>query len=451
MTSNAVTLTVNSTGVTTLAGWPDSAGSINGVGRAARFGFVGAVRTDTSGNIYVADPENDLIRRKSRLQASSQRSQGQQGSLAQPMDQPQWPFSEGSEVSQPMPLGIFTLPTAPFFHDSKESLLAENGEYPRRTRRNFSSRQPVPVHAARFSDSAKSCSRFKRKRLCRRRRGLHRAQGHSFGRRHHVGRHGRNNRLRRRDNGRIVRDTDRALAVDASGNLYLADNSNNTIRKVTAAGVVSTVAGLAGRTGSTDGTGTQARFNGPGGLAVDSSGNIYVADSFNDTIREISPAGVVTTLAGSAEIDENIDGLALQRALLNTQRYRQISTPSGILYVADGTNFTVRRIVVAAGTPPTITTQPQSQTVTTGASVTFSVVANGAPPLTYQWYLNGVAISGATSASYSIGSVQTANLGSYTVSVSGSGGAVLSSVATLAFGASLPVIVTQPLSTATTW
>ena len=92
------------------------------------------------------------------------------------------------------------------------------------------------------------------------------------------------------------------VATDSSGNVYVADTNNHTIRKITPAGVVTTVAGSAGVRGSADGTGAAASFNNPYGVATDSSGNVYVADTSNHTIRKITPAGVVTTLAGSAGV-----------------------------------------------------------------------------------------------------------------------------------------------------
>jgi len=90
-----------------------------------------------------------------------------------------------------------------------------------------------------------------------------------------------------------------SVAVDSAYNVYVADTYNHTIRKITA-GVVSTLAGSAGYNGSVDGTGSAALFWAPSGVAVDSSMNVYVADTFNNAIRLITPAGVVTTLAGSA-------------------------------------------------------------------------------------------------------------------------------------------------------
>ena len=88
--------------------------------------------------------------------------------------------------------------------------------------------------------------------------------------------------------------------MDSAGNVYVADTFNHTIRKITPAGVVSTLAGLAGSIGTANGTGSAARFNYPEGVAVDSAGNLYVADTDNHTIRKITPAGVVSTLAGLA-------------------------------------------------------------------------------------------------------------------------------------------------------
>ncbi|AIY41953.1 NHL repeat protein [Collimonas arenae] len=132
------------------------------------------------------------------------------------------------------------------------------------------------------------------------------------------------------------------IAVDAAGNLFVSDTGNNTIRKVTSAGVATTVAGSAGNVGSTDGNAQNARFNQPGGIAVDVSGNLYVADTQNNTIRKITSAGVVSTLAGSAGQTGQVDGVA-GNARFN-QPWGVVLDTAGNLYVADTGNDTVRKI-----------------------------------------------------------------------------------------------------------
>ena len=146
-------------------------------------------------------------------------------------------------------------------------------------------------------------------------------------------------------------------AVDGAGNAYVADTGNSTIRKITSGGVVTTLAGSPGVTGSVDGTGSAARFYNPYGLAVDTSGNVYVADTYNETIRKITPAGVVTTLAGQPGVSGASDG---------TGSAAQFHFPwdvavdsAGNVYVADTANNTVRAITpggvvtTLAGSPGT--------------------------------------------------------------------------------------------------
>ena len=92
-----------------------------------------------------------------------------------------------------------------------------------------------------------------------------------------------------------------AITIDASGNLYIGDRINNAIRKITPAAGVTTLAGN-GTAGTADGTGSAARFNEPLGVTVDGTGNVYVADYINNALRKITPAGVVTTLSSITSI-----------------------------------------------------------------------------------------------------------------------------------------------------
>src|SRR5438477_202481 len=98
------------------------------------------------------------------------------------------------------------------------------------------------------------------------------------------------------------------VAVDGAGTIYITDYYSDTVRRIDSAGVVTTLAGVPLVAGSADGSGAEARFDHPVGLAVDGAGNIYVADRVNDTIRKITPAGQVTTFAGSAGAVGATDG-----------------------------------------------------------------------------------------------------------------------------------------------
>jgi streptogramin lyase len=136
------------------------------------------------------------------------------------------------------------------------------------------------------------------------------------------------------------------LTLDAAGNIFVADSDNDTIRKITPDKVVTTVAGLAGVTGSADGVGASARFNGPRGVAVDNSGNIFVADTFNDTIRKITPAGSVSTFAGLAGTPGSSNGTG-SAARFSEPRGIAVDT-AGKVYVADSVNDTIRVITPGA-------------------------------------------------------------------------------------------------------
>ena len=130
------------------------------------------------------------------------------------------------------------------------------------------------------------------------------------------------------------------VAVDGSGNVYVADWGNNRIRKITSAGVVSTLAG-SGATNFADGPGAVAAFRAPSGVAVDGSGNVYVADNFNHRIRKITSAGVVSTLAGNGT-GSFADGTGTAARLSGPDGVAMDA--SGNLYIADGDNSSIRII-----------------------------------------------------------------------------------------------------------
>ena len=130
------------------------------------------------------------------------------------------------------------------------------------------------------------------------------------------------------------------IAVDASGTLYVADQRNNKIRKITSSGVVTTLAGI-GSSGSANGIGTIASFNYPSGIAVDTSGTVYVADQRNYKIRKITSSGVVSTLAGSGNIG-SIDGIGTEASFYNPTGIAV--DVSGTIYVADQNNSIIRKI-----------------------------------------------------------------------------------------------------------
>ncbi len=134
------------------------------------------------------------------------------------------------------------------------------------------------------------------------------------------------------------------IALDGSGNIYVADTGNNTIRKISPAGIVTTIAGLAGQAGSADGVGSAARFRNPWDVAVDNTGNVYVADMSNNTIRKITPAGAVHTFAGEAGVSGNTDGWGNSARFNNP--FAVAVDGAGDVYVSDTANNAIRKITV---------------------------------------------------------------------------------------------------------
>jgi serine/threonine protein kinase, bacterial len=148
------------------------------------------------------------------------------------------------------------------------------------------------------------------------------------------------------------------VARDSSGNLYVADSTNNEIRKITPAGVVTTYAGT-GAQGSANGSASTATFNGPSGVAVDSAGNVYVVDENNSEIRLITPAGVVSTFAGSTTIG-HADGTGALASFTGPEGIAIDS--SGNLWVTDSGNNEIREIT----TPGAVVTTVAGSYLTTG-------------------------------------------------------------------------------------
>ncbi len=162
------------------------------------------------------------------------------------------------------------------------------------------------------------------------------------------------------------------VAVDAATNVYIANVFDHTIVKVTPLGVVTTLAGLASRKGSQDGIGSAARFNNPCGVAVDGAGNVYVADTANNTIRKVTPGGAVTTLAGLAQFDGF--GNPVGGSADGTGSTARFNAPWGVavdaatnIYVADTVNQTIRK-VTGAGEVTTLAGQPESAGSADGAA-----------------------------------------------------------------------------------
>jgi sugar lactone lactonase YvrE len=273
------------------------------------------------------------------------------------------------------------------------------------------------------------------------------------------------------------------LAFDASGDLCIADSSNYRIRKVDTNGMITTVAGNGNNGYSGDGgAATNAMLDYPYALACDSSGNLYIADYFNNLIREVGTNGVIATIAGNGLLGYSGDGNVATNAALHYPSGVAVDS-AGNVFVADTENNRIRKIYAwpanlstltvanvttnnignylviisnAAGSvtssvaalymPPFVTVQPASQPAAVGSSPTFSVAAAGPGPFGYEWFFAGTnLIQSGTNNSLTLPSVSTNNTGNYTVVVTNNYGSVTSHVATLMVGFP-PTITTPPAS-----
>ncbi len=289
---------VSSSGVViTFAGAPGQVGSADGIGSAARFSSPTGVAVDGAGNVYVADTYNNTIRKIT--------SGGEVTTLAGSAGKVG--TADGTNAT-----ARFNEPTGVAVNNFGEVFVADSANS---TIRKLTSAGVVTTLA-----------------------GTPGQFGNSDG-----------------TNTSAQFSYPAGVTVDSSGNVYVADLNNSTIRKVTSGGVVTTLAGSAGATGDADGTNTVARFNYPSDVTVDNTGNLYVADTFNSTIRKISSAGVVTTLAGSSEQIGSADGTN-SAALFNFPSGITVDA-AGDLFVADTDNSTLRK-VTSTGSVTTLAGSP---------------------------------------------------------------------------------------------
>jgi len=215
------------------------------------------------------------------------------------------------------------------------------------------------------------------------------------------------------------------LTVDSTGIIYVADSSNSTIRRITRDGNVTTIAGIPGNFGHSDGIGFSASLGIPVGIIGDVAGNLYVTEANVATVRKISPTRMVTTIAGTFDAHGDVDGQGAE-ARFGSLSYIAID-PSGNLYITDSQNNNIRKCTPVFLAMPSIVTQPASKTVFIGESVTFSVIATNA--LSYHWVKEGP--DGATAISdggptMTISPAYVPHSGNYHVVVTGPGGTVQS-------------------------
>ena len=371
-------IVVSTGAVTTLAGLAGISGSADGTGSAARFNRPSGVKVDEAGDIYVADTLNNTLRKVTATGAVSTLA-GQAGLSGS---------ADGTGTA------------AQFFGPQGLAIDVGNNLYVADTNNHVI--RKVVLSTGVVTTAAGSAGN----------------SGSADG----LG-----------SQGRFSYPS--GVAVNGAGNLFVADTENHTIRQILPSGMVNTLTGLAGYSGGADGTGTAARFDSPSDVAVDPSGTLYVADTDNCTIRKVVPStGTVTTLAGLAGTAGSADGSGSAVRFFHPAGIAVDSSSN--LYVADTDNHTVR--VGLMSIMPAIQTQPQSQTVSAGSSVQFSVTASGRPAVSYQWNFNGTAINGATSSSYSLSNTQSGSAGNYTVIVSNVMGSVTSNQAALTVNAVTP-------------
>lgn len=209
------------------------------------------------------------------------------------------------------------------------------------------------------------------------------------------------------------------VAVYGDGSVFVADTGNNKIRKISPSGEVSTIAG-SGQLGSSDGTGPEASFHGPRGIAVDAMGNLFVADTGNHLIRRVDCYGQVITLSGTGNTG-NRDGNGIDSSF-DTPTGISLN-PDGNLLVADAGNDKIRKITLRP--LPQIQVQPESTTGFLDGILTLQASAAGEANR-YQWFKDGQAITGATNAVFQHLDLNPGDAGTYAVEISNAFGTTTS-------------------------
>jgi hypothetical protein len=180
----------------------------------------------------------------------------------------------------------------------------------------------------------------------------------------------------------------RGVAVDSSGNVYIADQSNCVVRKVDTANTITTIAGIGGSCGFSgdSGKGTAAQLSSPGGVGLDASGDLFIADSNNCRVRKlVLSSNTITTYAGNGTCSYSGDGGAATSAELNYP-YAVSADSSGNLFIADTSNYVVREV-----------TKSTMKISTVGGNHTYGYLGDGGPATSAEFtYIYGVAVSGTT-------------------------------------------------------
>ncbi len=319
--------------VSTFAGLAGSSGSIDGTGSAARFVYPLGVAVDGSENLYVADTYNFTIRKVTPGGVVSTLA-GQVGSIGS---------SDGTGTN-----AMFYYPSSVAVDGSGNVYVTDNNTIRKVTPAGVVSTLAGQAGKSGRTNGTGSAARFN---------GPCSVAVDGSGNVYVADNN--NGAIRKVTPGGVVSTvatgvlvSPRAVAVDSSGNVYVGDEGNNTISKVAPGGAVTTLAGLAFSPGSSDGTGSAAQFNSPRSLAVDSSGNVYVADYNSNTLRIVTPAGVVTTLGGTAGVASGADGIGAA-ARFSGPAGIAVST-TGTLFVADsGNNRISSGVIVPAPIPVT--------------------------------------------------------------------------------------------------